>query len=60
MNESIHNLDADLGERIRAWLIRDEVIDRLIHVDAIDRVVVRLLAVAIHVRTAAAEVPDRR
>src|SRR5204862_4422602 len=51
-------LDADLGERVRTGLIRHQVVDRLVHVDAVDRVVVRLFAVPVHVRPPAAEVAD--
>ena len=52
-------LDADLGQRVGTRLVRDEVVDRLVHVHAVDRVVVGLLAVAVDVRPAAAEVADR-
>ena len=47
-------LDADLGQRVGAGLVRDEVVDRLVHVDAVDHVVVGLLPVPVHVRPAAA------
>ena len=52
-------LDADLRQRVGAGLVGDEIVDRLVHVDAVDRVVVGLLAVAVHERPAAAEVADR-
>jgi hypothetical protein len=39
--------DADLCQRVGAGLIRQQIIDRLVHVDAIQRVVVLLLALAI-------------
>ena len=51
-------LDADLGERVGTGLIGHEVVDRLVHVDAVDDVVVRLLAVPVHVRPPAAEVAN--
>ena len=51
-------LDADLGECVGTGLIRHEVVDRLVHVDAVDHVVVRLLAVSVHVRPPAAEVAN--
>jgi hypothetical protein len=52
-------LDADLGERVRAGLIGHEVVDRFVHVDAVDDVVVRLLAIAVHVRPPAPEIANR-
>ena len=48
-------LDADLGERVGAGLVGDAVVDGLVHVEAVEHVVVRLLAVAVHERTAVAE-----
>ena len=56
----IVGLDADLREGVRAWLVGDQVVDRLVHVDAVNRVVVRLFAIAVHVRTAAAEIAGPR
>jgi hypothetical protein len=49
-------LDADLLHRVRARLIRDQVVDRVVHVDAVEAEVVRLLALAVHERPAAADV----
>ncbi len=48
--------DADLFERVRARLIRHQVVDRVVHVDAVEREVVRLLALAVDIRPAAAGV----
>ena len=42
-------LHADLGEGVGARLVGDPVVDRLVHVDAVDQEVVRLLAVAVDV-----------
>jgi hypothetical protein len=54
-------LDADLGERVRTWLIRDEIVDRLVHVDAVNRVIVGLFAIAVDIRTStAAGIADAR
>ena len=53
-------LDADLGQRVGTGLIRDQVVDRLVHVHAVNRVVVGLLPVPVDERPSAAEVADRR
>src|SRR5262249_14470205 len=39
--------DADLRERVRTRLVRDAVVDGLVDVEAVDREVVRLLAVPV-------------
>src|SRR6185436_606618 len=41
-------LDADLGQRVRARLVGDAVVDRLVDVEAVDGEVVRLLPIAVH------------
>jgi hypothetical protein len=46
----------DLGKGIGAGLIGQQVVDRLVHVDAVERVVVLLLPLAVHERTSRAEV----
>ena len=49
-------LDADLRERVRTRLIRQQVIDRLVHIDAVEHVVVLLFALPVHVRPSRAEI----
>jgi hypothetical protein len=46
--------DADLLHGVRARLVGDGVVDRLVGVDAVDGEVVRLLQLAVDIRTTAA------
>ena len=49
-------LDADLGQGVRAGLVGQQVVDRLVHVDAVEHEVVLLLALAVHEGAAGPEV----
>ena len=49
-------VDPHFRERIRAGLVEQPVVDRVVHVDAVEHVVVRLLALAVHEGPARPEV----
>ncbi len=45
----------DFLQRFRRGTVGDEVVERLVHVDAVQRVVVRLGAIAVHIGRIAVE-----